>query len=425
MPNLYKSTIDKNVNLHIIKTRKFKTNLINVFLKRPLRQEEVSKNALLTMVLGRGSKNYPNTKVLSEELENLYGAAFIWDTAKKGEKNIIRIAFQMVNDMYVKDDDVLKKGLNILNDFINNPLVENDKFNEEYVEQEKKNLIERIEAQKNDKMRYAYDRCIEEMCKGEPFALSEYGNIEDVSNITSEELYSHYKDIIKSSEIDICVVGDVKRDEIKKTIEENLKFNIDNVVPVKREKISGAKENVEIVTEEMDINQGKLTLGYKTNVAYEDKLYNPLVVYSSILGGGVNSKLFKNVRERESLCYYVFSRIEKFKSLMFIASGIEFDKYEKALEVIEEQIDSMKNGDFNEEDIISAKNSIITSVRSMTDSAGMLSDFYYTQSISKTDDSIEEIIEKIRRVTKEEIIEVANKIKLDTIYFLKNKGEVK
>jgi predicted Zn-dependent peptidase len=417
--------MSKNVNLHIIKTKKFKTNLINVFLKRPLRQDEVSKNALLTMVLGRGSKNYPNTKVLSEELENLYGAAFVWDTAKKGEKNIIRIAFQMVNDMYVKDDHVFKKGLSILNDFINNPLVENNKFNEEYVKQEKKNLIERIEAQKNDKMRYAYDRCIEEMCKGEPFALSEYGSVEDVNKITPEELYSHYEDIIKSSEIDLCVVGNVKKDEIEKIIEENLKFNVDSVVPVKREKISGAREEVQVVTDEMDINQGKLTLGYKTNVAYEDKLYNPLVVYSSILGGGVNSKLFKNVREKESLCYYVFSRIEKFKSLMFIGSGIEFDKYERAIEVIGEQIDSMKKGDFNEDDIISAKNSIITSVRSMTDSAGMLSDFYYTQSISKTNDSIEEIIEKIRRVSKEEIIEVASKIQLDTIYFLKNKGEEK
>lgn len=422
MPNLYKRTIDKNVNLHIIKTTKFKTNLFNVYLKRPLNKSEVSKNALLTMVLSRGSKKFPNTKVLSEELENLYGAAFVCDTIKKGEKNIIRFALQMVNDMFLKEE-ILVRGLKIINDFISNPLIEDQVFNKEYVMQEKRNLIERIEAQKNDKMRYAYDRCVEEMCEGEAFALNDYGDIEDVKNITPSELYKHYLNVIKHSQVDICVVGDIDKDKVENLVKEHISICMDDVTEVKREKITDARKEVKVVTEEMDINQGKLTLGYKTNIAYEDKLYNPLVVYSSILGGGVNSKLFKNVRERESLCYYVFSRIEKFKSLMFIASGIEFKNYEKALDVIKEQLKSMKAGDFNEEDINSAKNSIITSVKSMTDSAGMLSDFYYTQSLCNTNDSIEEIEEKIKRVTKDEIIKVAHKVQLDTIYFLKNKEE--
>ncbi|MBF8982254.1 insulinase family protein [Lutibacter sp. B2] len=414
--------IDKNINLHVIKTDKFKTNMINVYIKRPLSKDEVTKNALLSMVLSRGSKNFPTTMELSKELEGLYGAGFVCDAVKKGEKNIIRFAIQLVNDRYVDEENVMKKGLYIINDFINNPYILNHQFDENYVVQEKKNLIERIEGRKNDKMSFAYGRCIEEMCQGEPYALYEYGNIDDVNAITSKALYEHYKNVMSTSSVDISVVGDIDERLIEGLIKENLKFNMDHIVDIKREQIQDA-DKVTIIKEVMDINQGKLTLGYRTNIPYEDKLYNALIVCSNILGGGANSKLFKNVREKESLCYYVFSRLQKFKSLMMIAAGVEFENYDKAVSLIGKEVEDMKKGNFSEEDLMGAQNSIITSIRSMSDSAGTLSDFYYTQSICKNEDSLEKIIEKIRKVTKEEIVQVAQNIKLDTIYFLNNEEE--
>ncbi|QZY57195.1 EF-P 5-aminopentanol modification-associated protein YfmF [Crassaminicella profunda] len=417
--------IGKKIKLHIIKTDKFKTTLVSVYLKRPLIKEEVTKNALLSMVLPRGTKKYTSSMEISKKLEGLYGAFLGCDVAKKGERNIIQFRMQLINDQYVEDNNLLAEGMEILNEYINDPHMVNGCFEKDYVDQEKDNLIERIEGRKNDKMKYAYDRCIEEMCKDENFSLYTYGNIEDLKNVTSESLYEHYKNIIRTSPIDICVVGDFDELEIQTLVTEKLKFKQVDVVSIEREKIECFPDQVNKIEEEMDINQGKLNLGYRTNIPFESELYHPLLVYSNILGGGPNSKFFKNIREKESLCYYIFSRVEKFKSLMMIGSGIEFVNYEKGIKLIEKEIGEMNQGNFSNEDIESAKNSIITSIRGMTDSPYMLGDFYYSQAISGSEDTLETMIEKIRKVTKEQIIEAGKNMQLDTIYFLKNKGEVR
>ncbi|TCO79319.1 EF-P 5-aminopentanol modification-associated protein YfmF [Marinisporobacter balticus] len=417
--------IEKQIKLHIIKTDKFKTNLVSVYFQRPLAKEEVTKNALLSMVLPRGAKNYTSSKALSKALEGLYGAFLGSDVTKKGERNILQFRMQLANDKYVEDENVLAKGMEILNEVINNPYIVEGSFKDDYVNQEKENLAERIEGRKNDKMKYAFDRCIEEMCRNEPFSLYPYGNIDDLKNITSTSLYAHYKNVITSSPIDICVVGDFDEKEIEKLVTEKLKFNQKEVIAVKREKIEYIPDEINVVEENMDINQGKLNLGYRTNIPFESAMYQPLVLYSNILGGGPNSKFFKNIREKESLCYYIFSRVEKFKSLLLVGAGIEFENYDKAVSLIKAQMMDMNKGDFSEEDIESAKNSIITSIRSMTDTPHMLADFYYTQAISNNEDTLETMIEKIRNVEKTQIIEAGKSIKLDTIYFLKKKEEVR
>lgn len=409
----------------MIKTNKFKTNLVSVYFQRPLVKEEISKNALISMVLPRGTVNYPTSKKIAQALEGLYGAYLNSDVGKKGERHILQFRMQLPNDKYVEEKNIMVKGMKILNEFMNQPYIVENRFKEEYVQQEKENLLEKIEGRKNDKMKYAYDRCIEEMCKSESFALYEYGNVEDVKDISSEDLYIHYQNILRTSPIDICVVGDFDEKEMQSLVEENLIFYEDEPKEIQREKIEYIPEQVRFVEDNMDINQGKLTLGYRTNIPFESSLYQPLMVYSSILGGGPNSKLFKNVREKESLCYYIFSRMEKFKSLMLIGSGIEFANYEKTVTLIKKQMEEMNQGKFSTEDIKSAQNSIITSIRSMTDSPSMLADFYYTQAITKNNDSLEEMIEKIRQVDKDQIIKAGQNIKLDTIYFLKNKEEVR
>lgn len=417
--------IGKNVKLHIIKTNKFKTNLVSVYFQRPLVKEEITKNALTSMVLPRGTANYTTSKEIAQALEGLYGAYLNSDVGKKGERHILQFRMQLANDKYVEEKNVMGKGMEILNEFMNKPYVANNGFKEDYVSQEKENLMEKIEGRKNDKMKYAYERCIEEMCQNENFAFYEYGDAKDIKDISSNSLYAHYQNILASSPVDICVVGDFDEKEVQSLVAQNLIFHQGARKEVKREKIEYTPDQVRIVKENMDINQGKLTLGYRTNIPFESSLYQPLVVYSNILGGGPNSKLFKNVREKESLCYYIFSRLEKFKSLMMIGSGIEFENYDKTVSLIKQQIEEMNKGNFSAEDMESAKNSIITSIRSMTDSPSMLADFYYTQAITKNHNSLEEMIEKIRQVDKNQIVEAGKNIQLDTIYFLKNKEEVR
>lgn len=171
----------------------------------------------------------------------------------------------------------------------------------------------------------------------------------------------------------------------------------------------------------MDIAQGKLVMGYRTNTDFADaKNYYPLVVGCNILGGGPQSKMFINIREKESLCYYIYSSIEKYKGILFISSGIETQNYEKTTDLVRQQIESIINGDISDEELENSKISLISSMRSLKDSIGGLSDFKFSQDISKTNLSIEDIINYVEKVNKEEIISVFKKLQLDTIYFLRN-----
>lgn len=416
--------MNEEVRLHCIKTDKFKTNLVSVYFQRPLLREEVTHNALLSMLLPRGTRQYPTAQNISMELENLYGASLGSDVAKKGERNILQFRLQVANEGYLEDKNIFSKGLNMLDQLISDPYLEDGHFSSSYLKQEKENLIEKIEGRINDKIKYAYERCIEEMCRNENFALYEYGKKEDLPKITGEQLYHHYRKLIESSPIDIFVIGDMEQGYIEEKVRKTFQFKRQNLVRGIREQVHHKPSKVLRIEESMEINQGKLNMGFRTNVPYESELYEPLVVFSNILGGGPNSKLFKNIREKESLCYYIFSRIEKFKSLMLIGSGIEFEHYEKTVDLIQKEMDEMKKGIFSEEDINSAKKGIITSIRSLTDTPGMLADFYYTQTLSKNFDSLEDIIKKIEKVNKDEIVQAAQEISLDTIYFLKGKKEV-
>jgi len=301
------------------------------------------------------------------------------------------------------------------------PFIDNN-YTFNYVDQEKLNLRKRIEGRINDKKQYAVDRCIEEMCKNERFSIYKYGYVDDIDKIESDNLYNHYKNILNTSPIEISVVGSFDKDKLINNIKEIFKFQRTDIINIPREDVLKEVKTKNMINEEMDVNQGKLTLGFRTNIPYEDRLYEGFMIASDILGGGPNSKLFLNVREKESLAYYVYAKSYKYKSIMLVISGIEFENFDKALNIIKEQTDEMKKGNFTEEDIEQSKNSIITSIRTMTDSSFSISEFYLSQSLTRDNRNIDEIIESIRKVTKDDIIEASKKLSLDTIYFLKNKG---
>ncbi|WP_427338483.1 EF-P 5-aminopentanol modification-associated protein YfmF [Caloranaerobacter sp. DY30410] len=410
--------IDEGVNLNLIVTDKFKSNLISIYIVRPLLRSEVTKNALLPMVLKRGTKNYNTFADIQKKLEDLFGANLSVDVTKKGERQVIRFTLEGPNDKYVLVNNLIEEMIKILNEIINNPLLENGSFLNEYVNQEKENLRKKIESRINDKKIYSVDRCIEEMCKNEKYSLYKYGYVEDLKDIDSQTLYKHYLTVLKSSPIEICVVGDINTDVVTKTFIENFEIKRDKVIDIQRESVIKEVHTKNLVREEMDVNQGKLTLGFRTNIPYEDKLYEPLLVMNNILGGGPNSKLFINVREKESLAYYIYSRVLKYKSLLIISSGIEFANYQKTLDIIKEQVEDMKLGKFSEIEIKQAKKSLITSIKSIKDNNFSLSDYYLSNILANDNRNIDEIVERIQNVSKDEIVESAKKLSLDTIYFL-------
>ncbi|MDK2798862.1 MAG: hypothetical protein PWP27_576 [Clostridiales bacterium] len=424
MKGLEKVNLKEGLNLYYIPTEKFKTSTMSICIHRQLSEEDATKNALLPYVLRRGCEKFPNAQAIAQYLESLYGAVFDCGINKKGEDQIIYFTFEVVNDEYIPEDrGLLQKIIEFSKCIIFNPVTENQCFKKEYVEQEKNKLKDLIEGLINNKVTYATERCFQEMCKGEKFGTYELGSAKDLEAIDEKNLYEHYKSIIKSSPIDIFITGTADAGQVTELVKNlyDIEFNREVIYPT-TEIIAQVKKQKNIV-EELDVAQGKLSLGFRTKISPREKDYYSLIVYNGILGGGPHSKLFNNVREKLSLAYYVFSRLEKFKGLMLISSGIEVQNYKKTLDEILLQMEEIKKGNISDYEYQSTINSSITSVNSLKDNSFYMIDYYLGQLVGGTDDSFEDLIVKISSVQKEDVISVAQKIELDTIYFLKNKNK--
>jgi predicted Zn-dependent peptidase len=417
-----KRKLSDKVHLHLIKSDKFKTDLIGVYIKRPLRQDEAAKNALLTRVIERATTEYPTAKELAIKLEELYGAVVAADVVKYGEKQVLQFKVQLPNEKLLKAEGIFEDGLNILRGILLDPLVVDGGFDKDYFENEVQNLITEINGRVNDKMTYAMERCIEEMCADEPYHIYQYGDIEDLKDITPQSLYDHYLHVIESSEIEICVSGDIDFDAVESQVAETLNFDVKSCVAYPEEDNGAEVKGLKEVEDRFNINQGKLSIGYRTHTPMHDPLYEASVIFSYILGGGANSKLFKNVREKESLCYYIFARNEKYKSIMMISSGIEFENKDKALALIDHEFNQMLEGNFTEDDIRIAKDNLKSSLNSVSDFQNSFLNYYYSTMLSKRNFDIEARKAAIEAVTKADIIKAGHRIEKDTIHFL-NKEE--
>lgn len=422
MESIKKIEIKKGLNLMMIPSDNFKTNIVSIYIQRPLSRDEVTMNSLLPSVLKCGTSKYKTPKELTIKMDELYGSGIGVDVEKKGEKQILTFRLYTTADEYLPEP-IFQEALGVLRDVLLDPYKEEGVFKKEYLDVEKENLKERVLGKINNKNRYAIERCVEEMCNEEAYSIDEEGYIEDLPKISSEELYSHYKHVIKTSPIDIVVAGSMDMEKTLEIVKEVMDFEREEIIEIPKEKIEKIPSQVKNIVEEMEVTQGKLVLGYRTNVDYASSDYYGLLMYSTVLGGGAHSKMFLNIREKESLCYYIFSALEKQKGLMFISSGIEVVNYEKALKLIEKEMDDMKNGRISDEEIQNSKKYIVNSLKSARDSLTGLSDFYYNQHISKTNETLNSIMEKIEKVNKEDIIKASEKIYLDTSYFLKGHEE--
>lgn len=418
-----KTEIKKGVNLHTIKTSKFKTNLFALMLTTKITKQNVTKNALISLILRRGTANIKTQEEISKKLENMYGANFDCGIDKIGDNQVIKFYLESLNDEYLPENESnLKESLKTLLEIAFNPLVEENKFNQEYFEAEKEKLKQIIEAKKDNKGMYAFNRCIEEMYRNEPYGIYKFGELDELEKITNEELYAYYKELIQMCKVDIFVSGEPLKD-IKEEIENNenmKKLNERNAEYVKNS-IEQYDENVKerVITESADITQGKLVIGMNLKDLNSNSK-NIALIYNAILGGTATSKLFQNVREKASLAYTAGSNYVRQKNNIFIRCGIEIENYEKALKIIKEQIEDMREGKFTEEELENTKQYIISTIEAIEDEQDTQITYYFGQEITDSNNSIREYIENINNVTKQQIVELANTIKINTIYFLKN-----
>lgn len=418
MKNLKTLEIGKNVKLTLIPESKFKTNLISVYIQRKLDRNEVTKNALLPGILKSGCNKYKTLGQLTDREEELYGSYLHAGASKRGESQVLGFSILSVNEKYL-DEKILGQCIEFLNEIINNPLVIDGGFNEEYLNIEKEILKDSIMSIINDKGNYAMKRTNEIMFEGEPYSINGKGYIEDLDTIDRVGLYEHYKEVLKTSPIEIMIEGEFEETEVVELIKEKFQFDRGNIIDIPKEEYYKEVDKVKEVKETMDIAQGKLVMGYRCNVDYlDEEKYYSLLLGSRILGGGADSKLFINVREKESLCYTIYSTIQKSKSTMMVCSGIEAQNYEKTVNLVKEQVQKLKDGDITESEISNAKIAFINSLNSLNDEIGRISDFYFSQSISKNKSDLDQIKNMINKSTKEDIVEAIKNIELDTIYFL-------
>ena len=420
----YKITdVKSGIKLHTINTPKFKTNIIAVFLSMPITRENVTKNAVLSSVLRRGSKTMPTQEQISKELEEMFGASFDCGLDKTGDNHIIKFYLESINDNFLPQiqENMLKTSIEKLLDIVCNPLIENDGFKEEYLNQEKDNIKQLIEGKKDNKAKYAMTRCIEEMYKDEPFGLFKYGYVEDLENINAQNLYEYYKQLLSKCKIDIFVSGEIDDNVVDYIIQNENIQKLNERVPEYSKAILEKKEKKEekAITESLEVTQGKLIIGLDINLENEKEKYHALM-YNSILGGTANSKLFQNVREKESLAYVASSSYLRYKSNIFINCGIEIKNYEKALNKIREQLEDMKNGNFTDEDIENSKKVIISTIKSIDDEQDTEITYFLGQEFTDNKTSLEEYMQEIENVTREDIINIAKKTNINTIYFLRD-----
>lgn len=419
--------LSEGIHLNLLPSEKFKTNFLSVCFVVPLEKENAHLTALVPKVLSRGCKAYPDMAAISERLEYLYASDISAVYVKRAESLIVGFSADFVKDRFLpdKEENLLNSVSTLLFDILFDPLIENGAFRESYVAGEKADLINAIGAKINNKAAYAKERCTEIMFGARPYGISELGTVEEVRAATSKQIYERYKQIAETAPIEIFFNGECDAEELSALVKSRIPVGAHRKTSFPtRAFLDGEPDEVTEVTDEMPVAQGKLVMGLRmsgVNVNSADAAaFN---VFNEMFGGSANSKLFMNVREAMSLCYYCRSMPDMFMSALFISSGIEPENREKAKNAILEQLDAMKAGDFSDDDIAEAKLSLCNAYKELDDSASALCLWYLSRVIFGNDGTPEDTMEKIRAVTADEIRAAAEKVSLDTVYFIKGTGK--
>lgn len=417
-----RSEILPGVYLHSVTTGKFKTGCFSINFLRPHGKKEAALNALLPSVLLRGSTLHPDIASISGALDELYGATVGSLVRKKGGVQMTGLYCDYIEDCYVPaGEEIFARAAEFTAELLLSPRLENGVFCPMPVEGEKRNLINAIEGQKNDKRSYLIQKLVEEMFRGEESGLPRLGEVEDVELITPESLYAHYREILASSHVEIFYMGgktheqaaDIFRAALR-TLPRNAPFTEYAVGEIKQK-----TADVKTHTLNMDVTQGKLAIGLSTGCGVEEAGYPALMLLNVVLGAGITSKLFVNVREKRSLCYYASSSLDKYRGIMLISSGVEFDKLEITREAILQEVDACKRGEISEEELKNAKHLALTALETMRDAPGRLDDFYLGMAICPKMLGVDALIEEIRTLEISQLVEAAQKIDCDTVFYLR------
>lgn len=406
-----------------LRSDKFKTACMSVNLLTQLQRETAAMNALIPQVLRRGTSRYGDMEQLSRRMDELYGTAIEPTIRRVGEIQVLGFFASFPEGDYLPGgENLLGEAAGLMAELLLSPNTRGGLLLPDYVDSEKEKLLDLIRSRVNEKRGYALSRCIEEMCCFEDFAISRFGTEDEAENIHYKKLTKHYRKLLQSSPVELFYCGragyrqvrDVLKDAFATMPRGEIDYEIGTDV-----RMNAVEDHVRYVEEEMDVTQGKLVMGFRMGECMDEPDIPAMYVFNAIYGSGANSKLFMNVREKLSLCYYASSAVLIKKGLMLVSSGIEFEKYEEARNEILAQLDAVRTGDITPEELETAKRSVSSELRSAMDSQGELEGFWLSQAMEGLDYGPMELAELIEDVTKEDVMAIANSIELDLIYFLK------
>lgn len=407
-------------NLHLIKTDKFKTVSVRINFKRPIIKEEITKRNLLVDVLASSTKNYKTEKKMNIETENLYGLSYGSARLSSGKYSIITFDMNFINDKYLPES-IFSKAIDFMMDMLFNQNVVNNKFDDKVFEINKNNLRDEINSFEDNPRKYSLVRLHEIIGEETEISYRGCGYLEDLEKITNEDLYEYYKNVLKSDIVDIFVLGDIDFDEIKNIIKDKFKINtIKKQMNIHYIIHNNFRKRIRVKQEEKGINQSKLVIGCKLDNLNDFERNYVSNIYSFILGGGPDSLLFQNLREKNSLCYYVSSNIQKVNNLLIIESGIDASDYKKAIKIIKQELKNMMLGNFSDDLLNNGITTYLSICKSINDSPNEIINVYSSNeylNMGLLDDRQKEIV----KVTKEKVMIFAKKVYLDTIYLLKGR----
>lgn len=407
------------VYLTYLPARKFKTSLLSAQFVTPIRQETAAAYALLPAVLRRGTVTYPDMGSLSARLDKLYGARIDYTVRKKGENQCVGFVASLIDDSFAPGGEkLLEPVADLLGELVCDPATERGRFVPAYFESEKTNLIDAIRSLINDKRDYADSRLLREMCADEPYGIPRLGDEKSAEKLQLQKLHAQYGQLIATSQLELFYSGSAGRERVERALLSAFStLPRDNIRDVAAARTHPAREAVHTVTEALDVTQGKLGMGFSCGSSDTAAL----LMGNTLFGGSSNSKLFLNVREKLSLCYYASSLYHRQKGMITVSSGIEFENYQKAYDEILAQLTAVQNGDLEDWELEGARSTLLNAYASMEDSQGKLENFYLGQAATGQEDTPELLAEQVRHVTAERIFDAMQTASLDTVYFLKGK----
>lgn len=413
--------LDGKDRLFVFSTSKFKTILVRVYLQRQL-SPGWTLHSLLPMVLRRGTSIHPTTAELARFLESLFGARLGTDVLKTGERQSALFEVDVINERFAASaKDCFGKGLELLREVLLSPRVENGWLYGPYVEQERTNLRHELEGLINDRRGYALARCIEAMCAGEPFALRRLGSLSELQDVSSESLSQYHQRFAHSLPATIYVVGDLQPEHVYEEVISRLYWSRTGSEELGPPAIPHeTSPEVKRVVEHQNVKQAVLVMGFSVPVTYRSPspAYESLVFFNALFGGFAHSRLFREVRENAGLAYFVFSRLESTKGLMFVVAGVDQGAVAQTENIVAEQLQNLGVGSVTDEEMEATRISLISRYKMMQDSQRSLIDSHYMGVVNGLIRTPQSMVRTIESLGKEDIAAVAQSVTLDTVFTL-------